>query len=155
MTRFDDEAKRRAENERRFRNLLQGFEHEKIQGYSHSALIEDEVGGDYRFFDIEAGDPASFNYRIYSNFDFGRPKEPSPADRITDQNPRAGFIDGGVIMKKGFTITKEMMQTMPREEWKAISDWVDSMANIVAEEIFPDQVYWVYDTTPVITTMAS
>lgn len=78
-----------------------------------------------------------------------------PTDNITTKEPRAGYIDGGVVLTKGITITREFMEECSMDEWNHIDKWTASMQNIVVEEVLDRRLLWVYNTTPCITSMAA
>lgn len=134
MARFDDEAKRRAENERRVSESLRAKigEASFLGGYDAYNFYSDVYNWRSETF---------FHEELFNGYN------------ITTKSPRAGFIDGGIILKEGFILTDKMREDAPVDEWNVLSDFIDRMANIVADPILERKLYHVYDAVPVITTM--
>lgn len=83
-------------------------------------------------------------------------RPPAPGEKnITTKKPRDGYIDAGVIMTKGWTITRVEMENMEKSEWNIMLDWIDAMDNIVVEEMVDRQMLWVYDKIPCITSVTN
>lgn len=79
-------------------------------------------------------------------------------DNISTNEPRPGFIDGGIILAQTFTITKADYIEMELHEWAQLSDWIDSMDNLEVNNLaanspeMPD-IFHVYSVTPTITSL--
>lgn len=100
-------------------------------------------------FDIDAN---SYTYRKPQ----GQPGYQDPnATNITNKKPRKGFIDAGVILKKGETISYMDFVNMPTDEWNELQNLVETLANIEVDEILERKVLWVYNTVPCITSMVA
>lgn len=78
--------------------------------------------------------------------------------KITTKKPREGYIDAGIVLTKGFFITREQFEDMELYEWEQIKDWAESMDNIRVDELVRDsftdgRLLWIYDAVPNITSL--
>src|SRR5262245_47968488 len=64
---------------------------------------------------------------------------------VSGHTPRAGFIDAGIVLTEGFQVTHEMAVFEDVEEYKALTAFIDAMPNLIANEMLPGRMYWVYD----------
>jgi hypothetical protein len=76
-----------------------------------------------------------------------------PGERGYDL-PRS-YIDGGIILTKGVTITRREFEDLSRREWQELEILVSKIPNIVVEELGDIRVLWIYDKIPVITSMTN
>jgi hypothetical protein len=68
--------------------------------------------------------------------------------------PRS-YIDGGIILTKGITITRREFDDFSRLEWEELGQLVEKFPNLIVEELVKTKVLWIYDRPPTITTMAN
>ena len=92
-----------------------------------------------------------FDDLLRDNYDYNRARDSNETRIVTDLP--ASYIDGGVILKEGVTITREEFHQMSYSEWKEFEQWVEFVPNLVSEEILDRQLLWIYDKVPVITSM--
>jgi len=72
---------------------------------------------------------------------------------ITTSKPRKGYINGGMILTEGVTITNVDFTNMALSDWAAFEKWVEDTPNIAVDEILDNKLLWIYSKPPVITSM--
>lgn len=93
------------------------------------------------------------NDLLKDNYEYNRSRDTN-ATRIVEDLP-ASYIDGGIILKKGITITRNDFINMERDEWEEFSALIENIPNISCDEVLDQQLLWIYDKPPVITSMAA
>lgn len=85
----------------------------------------------------------------------GQPKPETKTNntRVTNKQPRAGYVDGGIVLAESFVITRKDFDEMTVDEWDQLKDFIEGMPNIAANEVVTDKVYHFYNEIPTITTM--
>lgn len=65
------------------------------------------------------------------------------------------YIDGGLVLKSGVTVSRNEFAEMDYHDWKEFEKLVQGIPNIVCDEIVNQKMLWIYDVPPVITSMAA
>lgn len=87
------------------------------------------------------------SYSTYTEYD-GKPVD----IRIVKDLP-ASYIDGGIVLKAGVTITNVDQYEMSVKEWQSLEAWAQTMPNLKVDEILENRMLWLYNVPPVITSM--
>ena len=73
--------------------------------------------------------------------------------KITTSEPRKGYINAGIDLSEGVSLTRKDFDEMSAEEWNDLGDLIDAWPNLEVNEILPGKLSYLYSDRAVITTL--